>query len=864
MKYSVHIKSKDKKSALIEGAQQLGVASSEVFVSEESGDAFIISLINSPGEFEIEVMDDKMASILRVITPPSGTGTPVTAEDIENSITGMGVIFGIDQDTIHNTVKEVQETGKTNKNITIAKGCPPQKGEKAKIELKIGRDAANKDPRASGIVKPGQIIAVKTPATPGVPGKNIFGEDVPAIPGDDILFSAGENVVIKNNGTCFVSEVYGTARGTWQNISVTDYIKVSKDRMWVEMTLFPVISDNSKLSFDDIAESLKNKGIKYGINSLSIQTALEKGEPVENFRVAEAIPAIDGINAKIDFQFKINDQNPEEADKKRIDGTLDPVTVKRDIVFGGDILARKIPAVKQEDGKTVTGDVIKGVKPGDRKIKAGSNVISRDNGSVFVVSDNLAAGYPDYYKDTISVEDPLTISEDKLSATITLYPVSSEKQSLTIDLIKKIINNAGIKYGVSLGEVEKFLSSVEKKSSPLKKIIVAQGKAPVDGTDAIIDIKFEQEKRAGSVVKGTDRMDFREQAFIHNVKKGDILAEKIPLTTGNDGENIFAETIPASPGKDKKLIPGANAVLSDNGLRMTSDMDGMVIISDGNRIAVLKSHEVTGDIDMNTGNLSMDGSLVIKGWICTGFVVRASGEIHVGKGIEQATVDAGAGLYVHGGILGGDKADILSGAKLSAFFIENAKVHAKGDITIRDDIRNSSVSTGSSLDATAGKGRIIGGTVTAFREINANEIGTIAGVKTSIIVGVDPELSGRMDKIAKHLEEFKRQRAKIDMCLARFSNKELSGLPKSIRFRIDKLIIQRRKIAQMEAKLNKYKEKVLLKEKAREAHPHSITVNKTVYAGTRIKIDGSVLDVNEDISEKVTFCLDDNYQVICK
>ena len=133
-------------------------------------------------------------------------------------------------------------------------------------------------------------------------------------------------------------------------------------------------------------------------------------------------------------------------------------------------------------------------------------------------------------------------------------------------------------------------------------------------------------------------MDFREQSFIHNVKKGDLLAEKIPLTPGTEGKNIFGEIIPAIPGKDERLAPGTNVVISDNGLALTSEMDGMVIISDGNKISVLKSHEIPGDIDMNTGNLTMDGSLVIKGWVCTGFLVRASGEIHVGKGIDQASV----------------------------------------------------------------------------------------------------------------------------------------------------------------------------------------------------------------------------------
>ena len=158
----------------------------------------------------------------------------------------------------------------------------------------------------------------------------------------------------------YISEAYGAARTTWQGISVMDYVKVSEDSMYVEMSLFPVLSDNSSLSFEDISNILKGKGIKYGINAKAIQDVLEKGEPVENFRVAEAIPAKDGIDLKIEYEFKVDGYDPEEADKRRLDDSIGPVSISRDIILGGEILARKIPAVKQEDGRSVTGDVIKG------------------------------------------------------------------------------------------------------------------------------------------------------------------------------------------------------------------------------------------------------------------------------------------------------------------------------------------------------------------------------------------------------------------------------------------------------------------------------------------------------------------------
>jgi uncharacterized protein len=860
MKYRVRIKSKNRTDAITEGAERLGVDPSKVIILEESGENYLVSIIDAPGEFDIEIRDDKMSAILRIITPPSGKGAPLTIEDIEKELASLHINHGVEHDLIRATVKEVNETGKSQGNVIIAKGSPLQKGEKARVDVKIGRDAPNKDPKASVMVKPGQVITVKTPATSGTPGKNIFGDDVPAVPGDDIPFLAGENVTIKKNGIDYASLSYGAARATWQGISVTDFVRVSKDRMYAEMSLFPVLFDNSRLTLDDIADILKIKGVKHGINTASIQAALDKGEPIENFRVAEATPAKNGIDSKMEFMFRVNGLAPEEAAKNRADGVL-PAIETRDIVLGGEILARKIPPVKQEDGRTITGEVIKAVKPEEKKIRAGNNVDTRDNGQVFVVSEGVSAGYADYSGDEISVVNSLEISEDRLSASIIIYPASSMKRVMTVKLIREIIEKAGIKYGLNLDEVEGFFTSGGEKAFPLKRIIIAKGKPPVHGEDAKITLSFSIEREFGHVDSKTGLMDFKEQSLIHNVKKGDTLAEKSPFSAGTHGKDVFGEIIPSSPGKDLKLLPGKNVILSPDGLKLLSDMNGMVIMED-NRISVTQRHEIKGDIDMNTGNITMEGSLIIKGWVCTGFVVRASGEIHVGKGVDQAVIEAGAGLYIQGGIIGGVNVNVTSGGNLSAFFIEKAKVHAKGDIIVRNDILNSNVSSSSSIDITAGKGRIIGGTVTALSKIVANETGSPAGVKTNIVIGVDPEQLERSEKITRHLESFRHQKAKIDMFLVRFRNqKGQADIPRSMRFKLDKLIKQRRSIVQMEAKLNSYMEEVQQKERDAMGHPPTLTVNRMVFAGTKINIKGSVMDVETDMPGKIKFYLDENSKI---
>jgi uncharacterized protein len=567
------------------------------------------------------------------------------------------------------------------------------------------------------------------------------------------------------------------------------------------------------------------------------------------------------MDSKIEFQFRVNGIDPEEASINRANGVI-PAFETRDIVLGGEIIARKMPPVKQEEYKASTGEELKEIKPEKVKVIAGNNVDVMDNGRLFVVSEKVTAGYTDYSDGIISVTNSLEVSGDRLSASILIYPASSMKRVISIGLIREIIERAGIKYGINLDEIEEFFTSEWKKAFPPKRIVIAKGKPPVQGEDAKISMMFTREKRKGYVKNSTDPMDSRWQSLIHNVKKDELLAEKIPFSTGVHGKDVFGDIIPASPGKDCKLIQGMNVYISPEGLSLFSAMDGMMVIHDNNSISVTETHEIQGDIDMSTGNIIMEGSLIIKGWVRSGFVVRASGEIHVINGVEQATIEAGAGLFIQGGIVGGGKANIASGGDLMALFIENSRAHAKGDIIVCDDIMNSNISAGSSIDATDGKGHILGGTLTALKGIKANETGSPAGVKTNIFVGIDPEQVEREEKIKRHLESFRHQKAKIDMVLVRFRNqKGQVDIPRSMRFKIDKLIKQRRNIAQMEAKLNSYMEGVHQKESDAEDNLPTLSVNRMIFAGTKINIKGSVMDVKTDMPGNTKLYLDENSRI---
>ncbi|MBW2194641.1 MAG: DUF342 domain-containing protein [Deltaproteobacteria bacterium] len=817
---------------------------------------------NPDSQFDIVIREDKMAASIGAITPPAGNAKPVTVESVEQALADSNIVFGIDKNAIESLVSEVAATGTLRKNITVAVGEPAKAGESAQIEMKIGQDAANKDPQAAGIVKPGQIVAVKVPATKGKPGRNVLGGEVPGADGADIKLSSGENVTIAADGSALVAAVYGAARATGHTVSVTSLIQVSPDDMWAEMPLFPTLADNSKLTLEDVTAALKQAGVVYGVQEAVIKEALETDEPTNNIRVAEATPATDGVDALIELKFRLNGEDPETVDTARRSGEIDATHIVKELVTARDILATKTPLRKSADGSTVKGGVLKGVKPIDKKLTAGMNVTILDDQLTFVVAEDVV-GYADYVDGRLCVEDPLRISQDKSRAYLSVHRSLESGRTFTTDIVEELLTQHEIVHGIDRNAIEEALAGAVSKDVPIREVVVAEGRALERGQDARIEFKVSTHKSVGTLVEGTDRIDYKEREAVRNVKEGDILAVKVPLTPGEDGVDVFGHNIPAESGSDEVLTPTSNVAVSEDGLTFTSEIDGMVILTQDSKIGVFKQYQVSGDVDFSIGNLTLDGSVDIKGWIRSGFSVNASGDIRVGGGVEDAILEAGANIYVNGGIIGSGEGKIHAGGDLQARFFDNARVHADGNIMLRDDAIRSVVSANGSIVVTEGKGRIIGSLVKAQKGIEVNEIGSEVSVNTRVIVGTDPELLERMADVKKKLADLKLSKAKIDRALAPYARQGKSNaLPKDTIRKLDKIVKLRRQVVDEERSLGEHREKIAQKISQTQGKHITVKVKKAVYAGTIVVVSGYGYHVKDDIKGKTTFFLNLEKQAV--
>ena len=147
----------------------------------------------------IDLTRDKMKAVVRYDTR-EGARLP-TKEMVLAALHEAGVRYGINERAIEDGVKALMP-------FTAAEGLPPIAGENAYIDRKFDLSTQGKpvideydkvdykDMNLFVLAKENQTLAIRIPQTKGTPGKNIFGEVVPAQNGRPIPMPEGKNTKV--------------------------------------------------------------------------------------------------------------------------------------------------------------------------------------------------------------------------------------------------------------------------------------------------------------------------------------------------------------------------------------------------------------------------------------------------------------------------------------------------------------------------------------------------------------------------------------------------------------------------------------------------------------------------------------------
>ncbi len=346
--------------------------------------------------------------------------------------------------------------------------------------------------------------------------------------------------------------------------------KIAQDKLSADLILNLEMTEDS-FSYEDLKQYLNKNGIVYGIDEKLLAEVSKNpkkfaGAPI---RVAEGKPPIPGEPAQIEYVFKsqLHDGiKPKELEDGRVDfyQVVDIANVSR-----GQLIAKKIPAGRGEEGRTVLGTPIPPAPGKDINIKMGKNVVlSQDK--MFLYS---------------AIDGQVSIGEgDKIN----VFPVYEVKGDVdfgvgNIDFVGTVVIRGNVPTGFRIkasGDI-RVLGSVEGAeleaggTVEIKNGIAAQDKGHVI---AGVDVKTSYIQN-GNVKANNDIIVSQSIMFSHiragqnvicNGTKGIIIGGTIQA-----GEKIVARVIGNSSSTPTVLEVGVKPELRNQLLTVTKELQSL-------------------------------------------------------------------------------------------------------------------------------------------------------------------------------------------------------------------------------------------------------------------------------------------------
>ena len=379
--------------------------------------------------------------------------------------------------------------------------------------------------------------------------------------------------------------------------------------------------------------------------------------------------------------------------------------------------------------------------------------IKRDEGVFYDEAANVYKashyGFAACINGNLRVLSTLSVTKDKLKAYLTVFPTKFHKLPGIPEIDEIMILNH-VTVSVGEAQITEQLEKINVESKSVGRILIAQGRKPIDGYQEYFTPLLEYNKKAGQV-KSDGSIDFKEVGSVIQVSAGQELLKRIPGVKPSPGLDIFGKH------SEPAILPVSGFKVGMNIEPSEFDSDIYISTIDGvlkvvnKKVSVLKTVIVKGNLDYKTGNIDFNGSVTIFGSVLPGFKIKATGDVYVQESLEDALIESGGDVRIGGGIVGKDMAKISCAGSLKAKYMLNATVEAGGNIVAEESIINSNVFSNKSISVSAKNGKIIGGATTALISISAKVIGAPSNPHTVINVGRNLYIEKEQDILTKEI-----------------------------------------------------------------------------------------------------------------
>jgi len=220
--------------------------------------------MDQPGEFTLQLSEDRLHMLLSV-TPPLAGGKPVATTDVIEALRQQGIEKGVMLGEIQKSL-QAAKSGQEVTSVAVVRGISARPGSDAFIEL-MGRTAVNRPMEklpGSAILNLNQlniicvkddVVAIYHPPVPGTPGYDALGQVLEPPATADMVVEAGNNILRQGNE--FVAQITGMLQYDGRTLSVRPVLLFPRD----------VTTEAGDIHFD--GEIMVNGTVRSGVNMVA-------------------------------------------------------------------------------------------------------------------------------------------------------------------------------------------------------------------------------------------------------------------------------------------------------------------------------------------------------------------------------------------------------------------------------------------------------------------------------------------------------------------------------------------------------------------------------------------------------------------
>ncbi len=321
------------------------------------------------------------------------------------------------------------------------------------------------------------------------------------------------------------------------------------------------------------------------------------------------------------------------------------------------------------------------------------------------------------------------ITDDRLSAFVSIArgPAGDEAH------LRCALEGAGLRAGIDERVVTRLGLGLNDDRFEIARELVASGTRALEGEDGRFELAFLAGIQPGHL-REDGTIDFHDRELLKPVLKGEVLGQVHPARAGVQGQLVDGTTTSPAKPREATLVLGSGAERDADGVVRAAHA-GVVVWKPPRSIDVVEQHVHEGSVDLRSGDLHMQGSLLVKGDVHRSFGVYATGDLEIRGAVDGGNVHSGGSVKIKQGVRGGDAATVCAEGDLAVHHAESAVLYAGRLLQIGDAV-HSRLAAGR-IEVS---GKVRGGVTQAEFSIILREVGSSLGTDTELVAAEPLEL----------------------------------------------------------------------------------------------------------------------------